>query len=158
MANKESNMQRKESDIASLDVDEGVSQDDLQNDEEDYSIKDVEDVVIDDSNRDEIYADILKQLKRGVQQQTVTNHLVSKGISRMQAREITEQVWAENAGERKTNAYILFGTAFVFFLFGFAMLIPILRAGEWFTLSPGWLLIGLGVYFAYRGYRDYQAV
>lgn len=158
MVNKQPNMQGKESDIASLDVDDNVALQDVETEEEvDFSITDVEDMVIDDSNRDEIYADILQQLKRGVKQQTVTNQLVSKGISRMQAREITEQVWAENAGERKTNAYILFGTATIFFVLGLGILAPSFRAGDVLTLSPGWLLIGLGVYFTYRGYQDYQA-
>lgn len=108
---------------------------------------------------DKLYEIALELLKHATQKKQIINRLVDEGLSRFEARKLTEQVWLENAEARRTNAYILLGTAAVFGIPGILLLIlNILDIGTLPLGTPSYLLIVVGAWFLYKGRQAYRKV
>lgn len=106
---------------------------------------------------DTLYAIALRYLERGMQKKEIIRHLADMGMSRFEARKLAEQVWAENAEARRTNAYILLGASAVFGLPGILLLIlNMMDFGTFSLLTPSYLLIFVGAWLLYKGVQAYR--
>ena len=146
------NMQKKAK-VASLELDENLKEEAVYIQR--MGVEEIAQIPEDDDR----YQATLKLLKYGNSLPKIVSKLIKDGVMehRIEAMRLAQRVAEENPQEQRKNATILLSAAGILTLAGLIFIsVGYINTGVFPVLAPSYLLIIIGVWFAYKGYQAWN--
>lgn len=146
------NMQKKPK-VASLDLDETLEEEAVYIQR--MSVEDIAQIPQDDPR----YQATLKLLQYGNPLPKIATKLVNEGVMehRIEAMRLAQRVAEEHPQEQRKNATILLSTAGILTVVGLIFIIAgYINTGVFPFMTPSYLLLVIGAWFAYKGYQAWD--